>query len=344
MLWGQVKERNLPELQSREEMLSILQNEIYGFVPDKPDEESFSVEKDVIKNFCGGKAVCNRVTANCRMKGKQFSFPFSVVLPTDGGKHPFFIHINFRDCTPDLYEPTEELIDNGFAVLSVAYQNVTSDDGDFTNGLAGVLFENGKREANAAGKIAMWAWAGQRIMDYAQELDEILDLNTAIVCGHSRLGKTALLAAALDERFTFAYSNDSGCSGAALARGKQGERVKDIYERFPFWFCENYGKYADREEEMPFDQHYLLAAISPRKVMIGSAQEDAWADPASEMLCCLAASPAFRHGFVSEDRFANAGEAFIEGDIGYHMRKGTHSFTREDWQKLIMFVRRHRIE
>jgi len=144
--------------------------------------------------------------------------------------------VNFRDDNPDRYQPTEEIIDNGFAVLTVCYKDVTSDDGDFTNGLAGVLFPDGKRGADDSGKISMWAWAASRLLDYAETLSDKLDLEKSVVCGHSRLGKTALVAAMFDSRFKFSYSNDSGCSGAALARGTTGETVEDICDRFPFWF------------------------------------------------------------------------------------------------------------
>ena len=79
--------------------------------------------------------------------------------------------------------------------------------------------------------------------------------------------------------------------------------------------------------------------ISPtEEYLIGSAKEDAWAHPQSEQLACVAASPAFKNGFECENRFAEVGDEFFNGDIGYHMRKGTHYFSREDWQKLIRFV------
>ena len=335
---------NLPKLLPREQMLQTILAEVYGYLPPNPDSIHFEIGKNEIPNFCAGKATCDRITAVCELNGRVFSFPFYATTPTDGGKHPFFININFRDSVPDRYEPTEELIDNGFAVFSLYYKNVTSDDGDFTNGLAGILYPNGMRKNHTdCGKIAMWAWAAQRVMDYAQTLTDSLDLSCGIVCGHSRLGKTALLTAATDERFAFAYSNDSGCSGAAITRGKQGETVKDICHRFPYWFCENYKQFMDNEDTMPFDQHYLVAAIAPRKVLIGSASEDLWADPTSEQLCCFAASPAFGKGFVCPDRVAAVGEAFLAGDIGYHLRKGTHYFSREDWNRLIQFVNKHRI-
>ena len=338
-----LNERKVPSLLSSEKMLGIMLDNVYGIIPPLPTDIRFEVSKNHIPRFCAGKATCDKVTAVCRIGGEIFSFPFYATLPTDRKKHPFFVHINFNANVPDKYQPTEELIDCGFAVLSFDYKDVTSDDGDFTNGLAGVLYPDGERKKdNDPGKLAMWAWAAQRVLDYAYTLDDKLDLNCAVVCGHSRLGKTALLAAATDERFTFAYSNDSGCSGAAIARGGQGESVRAICERFPYWFCDNYKQYIDREDEMPFDQHYLVASIAPRKVLIGSASEDRWADPVSEQLCCFAASSAFEGGFVCPDRAAEVGEEFFEGNIGYHLRAGLHYFGREDWNKLIKFVNMHR--
>ena len=343
MLSEILKERNVPELLSREEMLDIVQAQLFGYLPPKPEKISFETEENIIPKFCAGKAICHRVTVNTVINGKEFSFPFLATLPTDEEKHPFFVHINFRPDNPDRYMPTEELVDNGFAVLSVYYNDIASDDGDFTNGLAGVLFENGERSDTDCGKIAMWAWAAQRILDYAETLPNKLDISRSVVCGHSRLGKTALFAGATDERFAFSYSNDSGCSGAAIARGTApgGERIADICRNFPFWFCENYKKYCNNEENMPFDQHYLVASIAPRKVLIGSASEDKWADPLSEMLCCVASSPAFVNGFKYEDRPPQIDDKFFDGDIGYHMRKGLHYFSREDWLRLIEFVNLH---
>jgi hypothetical protein len=314
--------------------------EEYGDLPAKPCQISFEVAENVIRHFCAGKAVCNKITAHMVINGKSFSFPFYEALPTKGETHPFIVHINFRDNIPDLYMPTEELIDQGFAVLSFCYNDVTRDDGDFTDGLAGILFPEGHRQPEDPGKIAIWAWAAQRVMDYAQSRTD-LDLNCAAVCGHSRLGKTALLAAATDERFTFACSNESGCSGAAITRGKQGEHISHICSNFAYWFCENYRQYVDHEDTMPFDQHYLVAAIAPRKVCIGSAAEDLWADPQAEQLCCFAASPAFEIGFQCPDRPAQAGECFFEGHIGYHLRSGDHFFSREDWLKAMQFIRFH---
>lgn len=341
MLQKMLDERALPALKSREEMLDVLQNEVYGILPPKPEQLAFEDTGNIYKSFCAGQATCNKIIAHCVIEGKPFDFPFYAVLPLDGEKHPFFVHINFTDAVPDRYQPTEELVDNGFGVLTVCYKDVTSDQDDMTDGLAGVLYPDGKRRPNDPGKIAMWAWAAQRLMDYAQTQSHVLDLSCAIVCGHSRLGKTALYAGATDARFAFVYSNDSGCSGAALSRKKEGESVARICSRFPYWFCENYYKYGDREAFMPFDQHYLLAACAPRCVLVASATEDAWADPVSEYLACVAAKPAFGGDFIHPDRLPGGDETFLEGKLGYHLRQGTHYFSRRDWLRLIRFVQLH---
>ncbi len=345
MLKELLAERKLPDFLSREEMLDMLLREEYGYLPEKPTKTSYSIEENIIPHFCAGKAKCDKVNITVTVKNKEFTFPVYATLPTKPGKYPFFICINFRDNVPDRYLYSEEIIDSGFAVISFCYKDITSDDGNFTDGLAGVLYPDGKRKPFDAGKLALWAWAAQRALDYAFTLD-ILDKNCACVCGHSRLGKTALLAAATDERFKFCHSNDSGCSGSAISRGKMGETIEAITRVFPFWFCENYYKYAEHEYDCPFDQHFLASCIAPRYVYIASAIEDTWADPGSEMLTCVAAGKYYESlglcGFVCDDRLPEVGDTYHEGSVGYHLRGGLHYFSREDWNKNIAFIKKHR--
>ena len=342
-----LKMRNIPELKTREEMLYILQDQEYGFVPPAPDEIRWDeVVQDQDSAFFGGKLNLSTVTIHARFGETWFSFPIYCAVPAGKGKYPFFIHVNFRDNIPDRCMPTEEIIDNGFAVISFCYNDVTKDNDDFTDGLAGVLYKDREPGPNDPGKIAMWAWACMRAMDYAQSRND-LDLSCGVICGHSRLGKTALLAGALDERFAFVYANDSGCSGAAITRGKAGEKVRDICDtRFPYWFCKNYRAYMDCEDQMPFDQHYLLACIAPRYVSVGGAVEDVWADPNSEYLACCAASEFYiamgKPGFVGLDRLPEVGDEFFDGSIGFHLRSFGHAFSREDWNKTIRFINQHR--
>lgn len=329
---------NVCELE-KSEIVDLLLREEYGYLPPMPK----SVRAELIecdKRFCAGKANLEIYKLICDCPFGEFSFPVRVAIPKSHRPVPAFVHINFRPDVPDRYQPTEEIIDAGYAVLSFFYKEVTSDDGDFTNGLAGLVYKDGKRAPDSCGKLGLWAWAAMRVLDYALTLDSI-DPSRISVTGHSRLGKTALLAGMLDERFYCAFSNDSGCSGASIARNNDGETVKKIVDRFPYWFCENYYKYSDNEDSMPFDQHFLVAANYPHRVYVASAEEDAWACPKNEFLSCILASDFYKKhggkGFPA-DSMPECGKPITGGDIGYHIRKGLHYQSREDWNYYIKFL------
>jgi len=324
----------------REEIKSMLEEHEYGKMPDAPEHLSIEVIEK-IDRFAAGKAPLTKLSFTVTVNGEKFSFPVYSVIPKTPGKHPAFVHINFRPDVPDMYMPSEEIADAGFAVFSFCYKDVTSDDNRFRNGIARLL-SPARRTMTSPGKIAMWAWAAMRVMDYIETLPEI-DLERVAVVGHSRLGKTALLTGAFDKRFKFVISNDSGCSGAAISRGKGGESVARITTVFPFWFAKRYAKYASHEDALPFDQHFLLAASAPRHVLIGSAKEDLWADPASEFLSAHLASEAYEKiygmkGLVHKGEIPEATTVLDEGNVQYHVREGVHFFSREDWKYYMNFI------
>lgn len=335
-----VTESNVSE--RRSEMLEILQNEIYGIMPKAPDEISFTVLEVEDKRCCAGKAIFKKVNIAFCVSGGHFDFDVKIMLPKNVEKPPFVVIANFRENLPDEYIPAEELIDKGIGFGVFCYKtDITTDDNDFSDKLAGVFYPDGNRRAKTdCGKIALWAYCESRVLDYVLE-NESVDVTRISSAGHSRLGKTALVAAAFDERFTHAYSNDSGCSGAAITRNKDGENVEYITRVFPFWFCEKYKEYADKENTMPFDQHFLLACIAPRKVYIASAVEDTWADPFSEYLSCCAAGDFWKlygkSGYPYENIVPEPQMSICGENIGYHIRHGVHYWSRTDWNLFLDF-------
>lgn len=325
----------------RAELLEILRREEFGTSPAAPAAVKGEVEStDPV--CCSGHAVLERINISFETDNGPFSFPVNLFLPKADKPVPLFVLVNFRPDVYDKYYPAEEITDNGFALAVIHYKDVTTDDGDFTNGLAAMY----DRSRYSWGKIGMWAFAASRTLDYLLTRPEIDAANAAVI-GHSRLGKTALWCAAQDERFRFGISNDSGCAGASYERGKVegNEMVRQITARFPYWFCEKYKEWVDRADEMPFDQHFLLAAIAPRYVCVGSAQEDFWAAPVHEQASCIGASPAWelhgRAGYVGKREPAVPGDDFAAGDIGYHLRSGIHFLGRGDWLSYMAYIKKH---
>ena len=320
------------EKELRPYWLNTILKEEYGRIPPRVQP---TVETKVNYVDFAGKAVWETVTFTFEYNGKSHSFPANLIYPVGAKKIPFFVYLNFRTNIPDMYLPIEEFIDNGFGIFSVCYNDITKDDNDFTDGLAGI-FQEGERTGDDTGKICYWAYTASNMMDYLLTRPEA-DPDAIGVSGHSRLGKTALLTAAIDQRFAFTCPNNSGCSGVALSRGvcEGGEKVGRICNVFPYWFSPNYQQYANNEAALPFDQHCLMAMVAPRAVFVGAAIKDVWADTDNQFLSCVAASPVWglygSQGLIAPDKMPECWDTFTDGDVGFHLRDGKHFHSRTDW-------------
>lgn len=325
----------------RKEIVELLSKEYAGIGPSFPVKTQGRIIRED-KNAYGGKARMMVVEITINSSFRSSTFPVTIVIPHATEPVPAFLYLGFTSEVADGIG--EEIIDQGYAILHINYQDITPDKKEDTIVEGGFFLR--RERPDSWGKLAMWAFGASRALDYLMKVKEINQSKIAIM-GHSRLGKAALWCGAMDERFSIVVSNESGGGGAALFRGKSGEQLKNLNSPgASIWFCRNLFRYVGKEEKMPFDQHFLLSLVAPRHLYVCSAQEDKWADPKSEFLACVATSPVYEiyglKGVVS-DGWPKLNERYHDGRIGYHMRAGTHYLSRDDWNYIIAFRNKHKV-
>jgi len=235
----------------------------------------------------------------------------------------------------------------GYAVITLSYLQIGPDHaGIFERGVHSIFADTGleDRPADQWGAIGMWAWTLSRLQDALERgMVPEVDPSRVTVMGHSRLGKTALWAAAQDERFAAAISNNSGCMGAALSR-PVGETPEVLARIRPYWFARNFSERVLSEQPLRVDQHQLLACIAPRPVYVASASEDLNADPEGEFLSLRTAGQVWSlfgmAGIESEFPEPEQSITAAEAPLGYHLRAGRHSVESFDWEHWLRFCDR----
>ncbi|MBR4337196.1 MAG: acetylxylan esterase [Bacteroidaceae bacterium] len=351
------------ELHRRPEVMALLSNLEYGVTPRGM--------KKVRVKYCllqenphalDGLATMQQVQFTFMGQGKTVEALLLVFIPNARqGRVPVFIGYNFRgnhsvlDDENILYSPyfqqlenredpvlqrgnqssrwaVRDIISRGYALATMCYQDIFPDHAEGGPKSVTALCASEGESDTAWQALGAWAWGSSRIADWVVR-QRWANKHQLAIMGHSRQGKAALWAGAQDKRFAVVISNDSGCGGAALSKRAFGERVGRITNSFPHWFCPNFSLYAGREQELPFDQHELLALIAPRYLYVASAQEDHWADPRGEYLAAYYASPVYAlygfSGLPSSDMPAI--HKPIMNHIGYHIRAGVHDVTDYDW-------------
>lgn len=341
------------EKEGRARLKEVMQREVFGRFPEYDKKNTTfdvqTVEKvplsDMVRKFI-------KITAN--LDGNKFNFDAYMFVPEGKKNCPVFLHINrhewvarstYRGIADERF-PLKEIIARGYAVIyydtdSIALESYR-DCQDFKKGIYPYLGIDETKSDNL-GMIGMWAFAAMRVMDYL-ETDDDIDISKVIVMGHSRLAKTALLAGAMDERFAITISNSSGCAGAALFKTKcaEGEHVEYMARVVPGWFCNKYREYANNEQAMEFDMHYLLSLVAPRLLYVQSSSEDVWADPVSEFDACRLTSEVYEKVYgidgLIQAGFPAADSPLHDGNIGYHVRTGDHNLYRFDWHAYMDFA------
>jgi hypothetical protein len=302
----------------RAELLETILDIQYGHLPPAPARISaYRLSTSAFRPVEGATLAHYRLT----IPPAGFNFPVTLVTPP--GKGPFPLIIDGDGCWRCL---TNEVLSlaarRGYAVaffnrveLAPDTRECARDDGLYT------VYPEGD-----FGALAAWAWGYHRVVDLAEQLEN-LDLARIAATGHSRGGKTALLAGATDERIALTAPNNSGCGGAGCYRypDEGGERLERIVRTFPHWFSPRLNDYIGREAELPFDQHSVKALVAPRALLSTEALGDTWASPRGTRLTHEAARAVYRL-LNAEDR------------IGICYREGGHGHLPRDWEVLLDFA------
>lgn len=362
----------------RPEILNLFKEEVYGHIPAGALVPKIEVMESSPAAL-GGKASRKQVALTFEKAGQRLQLLVLMYLPNEVDDPPLFVGYNFYGNQTIADDPEilisnawtrnsedmsiaenigtqasrgkrshrwaiDQIIDEGFGLVAIYYGDVDPDRDDFSDGIHPLFYASGqdKPKPNEWGSIGAWAWGMSRVLDYLQQ-DPQTQASKYIAFGHSRLGKTSLWAGALDTRFSVVISNNSGCGGAALFKRKFGETAAAINRNFPHWFSDSFNAYSNKEEDLPIDQHMLMALVAPRPVYIASAEEDQWADPKGEYLAGFHAGPVYelygKKGLpTAEPPKVNQP---IMKDVGYHIRTGKHDVTDHDWEQYIAFCKRH---
>ena len=364
-----VKERR-PELQA------LFQHYMYGTIPSKPAHASAKTLGEY-HDFLGGKATLKLVRLETG-PAKAPQIDLMLVVPNDRtAPAPVFLSMDFcgnhaltsdprvplarswlgngcKGCTNNAATetargaqaadwPLAEIVRRGYALAAFYSGDVDSDRKEVSEGIYAWLAGGDPARNNPTnrGTIAAWAWGFHRCVDYLVT-ESSVDAHRIAALGHSRNAKTALLAAAFDERIAIAFPHQAGCGGSSPSRGKTGESVKAINDRFPHWFNAQFKQFNDAPERLPFDQECLVALCAPRPVLFTAAEGDQWANPAGQFQVLRAADPVYR--FLGTDGLA-AQEMpprgqLVASRLGFYLREGKHSMTTNDWTVFMNFADR----
>ena len=345
----------------RPQLVELFEKEMFGSVPGKPESLHFQVRENSPDAF-DGLATRKQVRIFFNAEESEYEDLLIYVPNKRNGPVPAFLGINFfgnhtvdvdpgiflpdslryrKDYTVDTRGsqqqrwPVRTILERGYAVATFCCEDVVPD----ADGYSGI---RSQYDGYTWGALAAWGWGLSRALDYL-EADPGVDAARVAVFGHSRMGKAAVWAGARDTRFALVVSNASGCGGAALSRRRVGETVRRINTHFPYWFCENFHKYGDNEDLLPFDQHELLALIAPRPLYVESGSEDRWSDPQGEFLGLVGAAPVYElygyEGFMPSER-PGVEQPVVKGRTGTHIRAGRHEILLYDWLQYLDFADR----
>ncbi len=309
---------------------------MYGEIPPRPIHLSCDT-KYADGGFAAGKATISRHNLILDLGEKEITLPFVSVIPKTENPCPVIAFFGQERGIPNKYLPAEEIIDRGYAIFSLCLDEVSENDGNF-KGISSHIARS-RRRKSSSGKLAVWAYAIMRVVDYACDL-EFTDKEKIIVAGHGLCARAVMLAGGLDERISYIIANGVKARPLPFAESRS-ESYLSVYEN-PHLYCPSFVK-------EPFgDEYYtLLSACSTRRILVGVAEDGEYFDPEEEYNTLVSVSeeyylPKGMTGLSRQNKIPTSRMLIQDGDISYHIRPGTDYFSREDWNIYLDFIDKNR--
>jgi hypothetical protein len=333
----------------RPEILAAFSDEIYGRIPPRTPAVAFSVAS-IDSAAYPGAAIVKRIVGHVDNSGYPAAAPsvdVTMYTAPDAPLHaPVVVMVGgfFGRPSAKLPDAVAQVLALGWAVATVHTGNVQADNGaGLSAGIIGLVNEGRPRTPADWGVLAAWSWGLSRALDYLAT-DPAVDARRAAVQGHSRWGKTALLAGALDERWAIVYASCSGAMGASLEQRAWGETIDNVAGSGEYhWMAGNFLKYAGHWNDMPVDAHELIALVAPRPLFITGGTRDQWSDPHGEFLAAVGADPVYRllgaRG-LGTTIMPEPDSTLMSGELAFRDHEGGHT-DAPDWPVFLRFARRY---
>jgi hypothetical protein len=330
----------------RPEILNDFLTEIYGRIPENTPGVSWEVTSVNESAGVKTKTIVGHID-NSAYQDATPTIDLTLSLPANAaGPVPVMVIVRpgesgdpRRAAGPS---PMQQVLAKGWGYAVFSATSLQADNtAGLTRGIIGLMNKGRPRRPDQWGALTAWAWGLSRAIDYF-ETDRDVDAKQLGVEGHSRWGKTALWAAALDQRWAIVYASCSGEGGAKLHRRNSGETVNDLVDHFPYWMAGNFLKYGGHWNDLPVDAHELIALVAPRPVFVNGGTQDLQADPHGEFLAEVSAGPAYRllgKQDLGTTEMPAPNVALISGDLAFREHVGPHT-DELDWPFFIEYASR----
>lgn len=376
----------------KKELRFQLQDKIYGFLPTKL-EPVFRVVKTDSLTSLGAKYK----EVSISFKGYQKSILMSILMPEVKKKPGVFLVLNrcgahtlldekaisirhhaahHKQClnfqnraSDEKHYAVREILKAGYAFATIdgaelaadGYQHRGIKKNDKTSDLL-PLVQTHKESKKSWGAIAAWAYGYQLGAQYLRGSKEI-NPSQIIVSGHSRRGKAALLAAALDENISMVIPHQSGTGGTASLKSsifKESPKAMVgkswIYYAIgdpgtlAHFFSKNFKSKLKQDSisSLGIDASHLMALVAPRPLLDTQGVKDFWAGGKSAWRMMKEADSVYSlYGVEGLKKKKWFGGKYADlrpdttGRLHQHYLKTGHSLGKSYWKLSVGFANLH---